>query len=68
MVLQEEIDKVQNRAARYVTRSYCFETGSMTGILEPVARKNNNRSTEEQLAEGVNIIRKYKQPSLMFLP
>ena len=30
---QEELDKVQNRAARYVTRNYVYETGSMTGIL-----------------------------------
>ena len=29
--LQEELEKVQNRAARFVTRNY--ETGSMTGIL-----------------------------------
>ena len=33
MVLIEEIEKVQNRAARFVTSNYCFETGSMTGIL-----------------------------------
>ena len=32
--LQQEIDKVQNRAARSVTSNYSFETGSMTGILE----------------------------------
>ena len=25
--------KVQNRAARFVTRNYVYETGSMTGIL-----------------------------------
>ena len=31
--LQEEIEKVQNRAARFVTSNYCFESGSMTGIL-----------------------------------
>ena len=31
--LQEELDKVQNRAARFVTRNYVYETGSMTGIL-----------------------------------
>ena len=31
--LQEELEKVQNRAARFVTRNYVFETGSMTGIL-----------------------------------
>ena len=31
--LQEELEKVQNRAARFVTGNYIFETGSMTGIL-----------------------------------
>ena len=34
MVLQEEIEKVQNRAARFVTSNYCFKPGSMTGILK----------------------------------
>ena len=34
MALQEEIEKVQNRAARFVTNNYCFEIGSMTGILK----------------------------------
>ena len=32
--LQNELEKVQNRAARFVTGNYKFETGSMTGILE----------------------------------
>ena len=32
--LQVELEKVQNRAARFVTRNYVYETGSMTGILE----------------------------------
>ena len=27
---QEELEKVQNRAARFVTRNYTFEEGSMT--------------------------------------
>ena len=31
--LHEELEKVQNRAARFVTRNYVYETGSMTGIL-----------------------------------
>ena len=26
--------KVQNSAGRFVTSNYCFETGSVTGILE----------------------------------
>ena len=34
MALQHEIEKVQNRAARFVASNYSFETGSMTGILE----------------------------------
>ena len=32
--LQNELEKVQNRAARFVTGNYYFETGSMTGILK----------------------------------
>ena len=31
--LQEELGKVQNHAARFVTRNYVYETWSMTGIL-----------------------------------
>ena len=31
--LQEELEKVQNHAASFVTGNYVFETGSMTGIL-----------------------------------
>ena len=31
--LQEELEKVQNHAARFVTRNYVYETGRMTGIL-----------------------------------
>ena len=30
--LQKELEKVQNRAARFETRNYVYETGSMTGI------------------------------------
>ena len=31
--LQDELEKVQNRAERFMTRNYVYETGSMTGIL-----------------------------------
>ena len=31
--LQKKLEKVQNRAERFVTGNYVFETGSMTGIL-----------------------------------
>ena len=34
ILLQEELEKVQKRAARFVTGKYNYETGSMTGILE----------------------------------
>ena len=33
VVLQEELESVQKRAARFVTCNYNYETGSMTGIL-----------------------------------
>ena len=32
--LNDELENVQKRAARFVTRNYSYETGSMTGILE----------------------------------
>ena len=32
--LQNELEKVQNRAARFVTGNYNFETGSITKVLE----------------------------------
>ena len=47
--LQEELEKVQNRATRFVTRNYVYETGSMTGILgqlkweTPKKRRKDNR-------------------------
>ena len=31
--LREKLEKVQNRAATFVTRNYVYKTGSMTGIL-----------------------------------
>ena len=34
ILLQEELENVQKRAARFVTGNYLYETGSMTGILE----------------------------------
>ena len=32
--LNDELENVQKRAARFVTRNYTYETGSMTGIPE----------------------------------
>ena len=33
MASRKELEKVQYRAARFMTGNYVFETGSMTGIL-----------------------------------
>ena len=33
ILLQDELEKVQKRAARFVTGNYTYEAGSMTGIL-----------------------------------
>ena len=33
-ILQDELEKVQKRAAKFVTGNDIYETGSMTGILE----------------------------------
>ena len=47
--LQDEIEKVQNRAARFVTRNYTREEGSITGIREQLKwdslkkRRKDNR-------------------------
>ena len=47
--LKKELEKVQNRAARFVTRNYDYETGSMTGILRQLKweslkkRRKDNR-------------------------
>ena len=47
--IQGELEKVQNRAARFVTRNYTREVGSMTGILEQLnwdslkKRREDNR-------------------------
>ena len=38
--LQNELETVQNRAARFVTGNYNFETGSMTSILEHLEWKS----------------------------
>ena len=49
VVLQEELESVQKRAARFVAGNYNYETGSMTGILGQlkweslVKRRKGNR-------------------------
>ena len=47
--LNDELENVQKRAARFVTRNYSYETGSMTGILKELKwetlqkRRKDNR-------------------------
>ena len=55
--LQEELEKVQNRAARFVMGSYVFETGSMTGILGQLKWESLNIS---QLPKAVNSLNWYQ--------
>ena len=46
----EELEKVQNRAARFVTRNYTFGEGSMTGILEQLKWESlKKRRTDNRL-------------------
>ena len=48
VVLQEELESLQKRAARFVTDNYSYEPGSITGILgqlkwESLKKRTNNR-------------------------
>ena len=55
--LQDELEKVQNRAARFITGNYNFETGStcMTKILEQL-----NWESLKQRWKGSRFILFYK--------
>ena len=49
-VLQDELETVQNRAARFVTRNYTREEGSMTDILEQLKWESlKNRRKDNRL-------------------
>ena len=47
MVLQQEIEKVQNRASRFITSDYCFETENMTKILEKLKWESLKKSRRD---------------------
>ena len=49
ILLQEELEKVQKRAARFVTGNYICETGSMTGILEQLKWESLKKGEEIKL-------------------
>ena len=53
--LNDELENVQKRVDRFVTRNYSYETGSMTGILEELKwetlqkrRKDNTHITVQR--------------------
>ena len=48
VVLQEELESVQKRAARFVTGNYKYETGSMTGILGQLKWESLKKRMERQ--------------------
>ena len=66
--LQEELEKVQNRAARFVTGNYVFETGSMTGILRQLKweslKKRRKDSRLILLYKGLKVKPEYPQMTL----
>ena len=68
-VFQEEIEKVQNRVARFVTRNYCFETGSMTGKSrwESLKKKQDSRHIHVFLYKGLKCAANIPTDHLMTL-
>ena len=48
VVLQEELESVQKRAARFVTGNYNYETGSMTGILGQLKWESLNKRRKDR--------------------
>ena len=44
MVVQEELEKVQNCAATFVTHNYNFETRSMTSFLEQLGLESSQET------------------------
>ena len=45
--LQDKLLRVQNRAARFVTRNYVYGTGSMTGIFGQLKRESLKKSRKD---------------------
>ena len=46
ILLQEELEKVQKNATKFVTGNYIYETGSMTGILEQLKWESQQNGGE----------------------
>ena len=45
--LNDELENVQKRAARFVKRNYSYKTGSITGILEVLKWETLQRSRKD---------------------
>ena len=50
IVVREELETVQNHAARFVTGNYNFETGSMTSILEQLGWESLHKRHRSHIA------------------
>ena len=48
ILLQDELEKIQKRAARFVTGNYVYETGSMTGILDQLKWESLKKRREDR--------------------
>ena len=57
VVLQEELESVQKRAARFVTGNYIYETRSMTGILGQLKWESLKKKRKDN-----RLILQYKSP------
>ena len=47
ILLQDELEKVQKKAVRFVTGDYVYETGHMTGILKQLKRESLKKRRED---------------------
>ena len=55
--LHDELEKVQNRAARFVTRNYVYETRGMTGILGQLKWESINKWRKDSILDLLYILR-----------
>ena len=66
--LQEELEKVQNRAARFVMGNYVFETGSMTGILGQLKSLKKRRKDSRLILLYTGLKGKARIPTDYLIP
>ena len=68
VVLQEELESVQKRVARFVTGNYNYETGSMTGILGQLKWESLKKRRKDNrlilLYKGLKVKPVYQQMTL----